>query len=61
MDEILFKLEDMKSSYDLNGVEITDEDARNVESLIQRGMSMDDAVADVLNGIRSVVSQGWEF
>ena len=61
MDEILFKLEDMKSSYDLNGVEITDEDARNVELLMQRGPSMDDAVADVLNGIRSVVSQGWEF
>ena len=61
MVEILFKLEDMKSSFDLDGVEITDEDALNVESLIRQGMSMDDAVAHVLEGIRDVVSQGWEY
>ena len=58
---ILSRLEDEKEYYELAGVEITEEDAQNVVSLLRQGMSMDDAISDVLNGIRDVISQGWEY
>jgi hypothetical protein len=58
---ILDELEDAKEYYDLNGVEMTEEDAQNVASLLQQGMTMNDAILEVLNGIRSVLSQGWEY
>ena len=61
IDNILDELEDSKSYFDLDGVEITEEDAQNVISLMQQGMSMDDAISETLNGIRDVVSQGWDF
>jgi hypothetical protein len=40
---------------------MTEEDAQNVVSLLQQGMTMNDAILEVLNGIRSVLSQGWEY
>jgi hypothetical protein len=61
IDSIISELEDSKEYYDLSGVEITEEDAQNVISLMQSGMPMDDAVSEVLEGIRDVVSQGWDF
>ena len=61
IDSIIWDLEDLKEGYDLNGVEITEEDAQNVISLMQMGLSKDEAVSHVLEEIRNVVSQGWEF
>jgi lipoate-protein ligase A len=61
IERILDELEDAKEYYDLNGVEMTEEDAQNVVSLLQQGMTMNDAILEVLNGIRSVLSQGWEY
>ena len=58
---ILRRLENEKKYYELDGVEMTEEDAQNVVSLLRQGMSMDDAISDVLNGIRDVISQGWDF
>ena len=50
---IISELEHNKRYYDLNGVEITIEDAENVISLIQGGMTMDMAVDEILTGIRN--------
>ena len=58
---ILRRLESEKKYHELDGVEITEEDAQNVVSLLRQGMPMDDAISDVLNGIRDVISQGWEY
>lgn len=50
---IISELEHNKRYYDLNGVEITIEDAENVISLIKGGMTMDMAVDEILTGIRN--------
>lgn len=50
---IISELEHNKRYYDLNGVEITLEDAENVIDLIQGGMTMDMAVDEILTGIRN--------
>lgn len=49
---IISELEHNKRYYDLDGVEITTEDAENVIDLIHGGMTMDKAVDEILNGIR---------
>ena len=51
-ETIISELERNKHYYDLKGVEITTEDAENVISLIQGGMTMDKAVDEILKGIR---------
>ena len=50
---IISELEHNKRYYDLNGVEITIEDAENVINLIKGGMTMDMAVTEILKGIRN--------
>lgn len=48
---ILSELNDRKKYYDLDGVEITEEDVENVIELINGGMNELTAMAQVLNGI----------
>lgn len=50
---IISELEHNKRYYDLNGVDITIEDAENVINLIHGGMTMDMAVDEILTGIRN--------
>jgi hypothetical protein len=59
LDGLLGKLNDKKGVYDLEGVELTYEDAQNVVDFITDGMTEDQAVEKVLQGIREVISQGW--
>ena len=48
---ILSELNDRKKYYDLDGVEITEEDVENVIELINGGMNELTAMTQVLNGI----------
>ena len=48
---ILSELNARKKYYDLDGVEITEEDVENVIELINGGMNENTAMAQVLNGI----------
>ena len=53
-------LEGNKERYGLEGVEITEEDAWLVEQRIKEdGMTEEDAVDDVLEGIRHCITEGW--
>lgn len=61
IEDALFYLDDMKDSYDLAGCEISEEDAEQMIDLMKEGMPEDEAADVVLQGIRDVVSQGWEF
>ena len=61
IEDILDELDDRKDAYDLDGVEITEDDALRVKSLMKDGATFEEAVDAVLDGIREVVSQGWEF
>lgn len=60
-DYILRELDYYKDRYDLCGVEITEEDVESVVDLINNGFTEDDAIDVVLDGINSVISDGWEF
>ena len=60
-DYILHELDYNKDRYDLCGVEITEEDVESVVDLINNGFTEDDAIDVVLDGINSVISDGWEF
>ena len=60
-DYILRELDYNKDRYDLCGVEITEEDVESVVDLINNGYTEDDAIDVVLDGINSVISDGWEF
>ena len=60
-DYILRELDYLKDRYDLCGVEITEEDVESVIDLINNGYTEDDAIDDVLDGINSVISDGWKF
>ena len=48
---ILSELNNRKKYYDLDGVEITEEDVENVIELINGGMNELTAITQVLNGI----------
>lgn len=65
MENILYiiktDLESQKRYYDLDGVEITFEDAQNVLDLINQGIDNEKAIDQVLQGIRECLSQGWEY
>lgn len=52
LDGLLGKLNDKKGVYDLEGVELTYEDAQNVVDFMDDGMTEDQAVEKVLQGIR---------
>lgn len=55
------ELDERKSMYDLEGVEITEEDAQQVIDFINNGYTEDEAFDAVLMGIRDCVSEGWEY
>ena len=61
IDYIINELDDYKGAYDLDGVEITEDDALQVLDFMKDGASFEEAVDAVLDGIREVISQGWEF
>ena len=50
------ELDENKRQYELDGVEITSEDAVNVLNMMSNGMSKDDAIDEVLNGIYEVLT-----
>ena len=57
---IMRVLDEKKRQYELDGVEITQEDAVNVLNIMSNGLSKDDAIDEVLNGIYEVISQGYD-
>ena len=54
------KLDEKKRQYELDGVEITQEDAVNVLNMMSNGLTKDKAIDEVLNGIYEVISQGYD-
>ena len=54
------ELDEKKCQYELDGVEITSEDAVNVLNMMSKGLSKDKAIDEVLNGIYEVISQGYD-
>ena len=54
------ELDKKKRQYELDGVEITTEDATTVLNMMSNGLSKDEAIDEVLNGIYEVISQGYE-
>ena len=53
---IMRVLDEKKRQYELDGVEITPEDAITVLNIISNGLSKDEAIDEVLNGICEVLS-----
>lgn len=53
---IMRVLDEKKRQYELDGVEITSEDAVNVLNMMSNGLSKDDAIDEVLNGIYEVLT-----
>lgn len=60
-DYILCELDYYKDRYDLCGVEIYEEDVESVIDLINNGYTEDNAIDEILDGINSVISDGWKF
>ena len=54
------ELDEKKRQYELDGVEITPEDAITVLNIMSNGLSKDEAIDEVLNGIYEVLSQGYD-
>ena len=50
------ELDENKRQYELDGVEITPEDAITVLNIMSNGLSKDEAIDEVLNGICEVLS-----
>ena len=50
------ELDEKKRQYELDGVEITIEDAITVLNIMSNGLSKDDAIDEVLNDICDVLS-----
>ena len=50
------ELDEKKRQYELDGVEITQEDAITVLNIMSNGLSKDEAIDEVLNGIYEVLS-----
>ena len=53
---IMRVLDEKKRQYELDGVEITSEDAVNVLNMMSKGLSKDKAIDEVLNGIYEVLT-----
>ena len=49
-------LDEKKRQYELDGVEITSEDAVNVLNMMSNGLCKDKAIDEVLNGIYEVLT-----
>ena len=60
-ETILSELNEKRKEHDLEGVELTLEDADEVIGLINSGMEKDVAIHQVLNGIYDVLSEGFEY
>lgn len=58
---ILSELNEKRKEHDLEGVELTLEDADEVINLINSGMEKDAAIHHVLNGIYDVLAEGFEY
>jgi hypothetical protein len=58
---ILSELNEKRKEHDLEGVELTLEDADEVIDLINGGMEKDAAIHQVLNGIYDVLAEGFEY
>lgn len=58
---ILSELNEKRKEHDLEGVELTIEDADEVIVLINSGMEKDAAIHQVLNGIYDVLAEGFEY
>lgn len=54
------EVDEKKRQYELDGVEITPEDAVTVLNMMSNGLSKDEAIDKVLNGIYEVISQGYD-
>ena len=50
------ELDEKKRQYELDGVEITQEDATTVLNMMSKGLSKDKAIDEVLNGIYEVLT-----
>ena len=50
------ELDEKKRQYELDGVEITPEDAITVLNIMSNGLSTDETIDEVLNGICEVLS-----
>lgn len=59
VEDILYELEDMKCEYELDGVELTPEDAMMVITELECGKTKDQAIDDVLSGIRETLDWEW--
>lgn len=53
-------LEERLSEYDLEGVEVVDEDCSSVLSLMENGSTLEEAVGKVLENIRDVLDENLE-
>ena len=53
---IMRVLDEKKRQYELDGVEITSEDAVNVLNMMSKGLSKYKAIDEVLNGIYEVLT-----
>jgi hypothetical protein len=60
-ETILSELNEKSKEHDLEGVELTLEDADEVIDLINSGMEKDAAIHQVLNGIYDVLAEGFEY
>jgi hypothetical protein len=60
-ETILSELNEKRKEHDLEGVELTLEDADEVIELINSGMEKDAAIHQVLNGIYDVLAEGFEY
>lgn len=60
-ETILSELNEKRKEHDLEGVELTLEDADEVIDLINSGMEKNAAIHQVLNGIYDVLAEGFEY
>ena len=59
VEDILYELEDAKYDYELDGVELTPEDAMMVIDELECGKTKDQAIDYVLSGIRETLDWEW--
>lgn len=57
IENIISDLEHEKRHYDLDGVDITEEDALKVMDLVHDGIDKDEAVTTILNGIHDCLEE----
>ena len=59
VEDILYELEDAKYDYELDGVELTPEDAMMVIDELECGKTKDQEIDYVLSGIRETLDWEW--